>query len=101
MDAAANRNIIAIEGNGAAAIRSIRRKDHTLADVLALHHRAGGQVGHDADLLADEVFRLEPLGNAGQDAALPLAVKNGQVQQLFALFLFPGFHLMAQSAQLA
>ena len=76
MDAGTHGGVLAVEGDGAAAVSGVGSKDHALADILALHHRAGGQIGHDADLLADEVFRLEPLGNAGQDAALALTKRG-------------------------
>ncbi len=88
------RGVVAVEGDGAAAVGGIGSKDHALADILALHHGARCQIAHDADLVADQVFRLEPLCNAGKDAALPLAVKHGQVQQLLALLqVLAGAHL--------
>ena len=86
VDARARRGVVREERDGAAALDvGVGGENHTLADVLALHHRARGKVGDDADLLADQVFRREPLRDAGQDAALALAVKDGQVQQLLAL----------------
>ena len=86
MDACARGGVVGEERDGAAAVHvGVSGKDHALADVLALHHRARGQVGDDADLLADQILRREPLGNAGQNAALALAVEHGQVQQLLAL----------------
>ena len=94
VDAAANGGVVAVEGDGAAAVSGVGSKDHALADILALQHGAGGQIADDADLLADQILRLEPLGNAGQDAALTLAVKHGQVEQLLALLqVLAGTHL--------
>ena len=81
MDACTGGGAVREEGDGAAAVDiSISSKDHALADILTLHHRAGCQVGHDADLFADQILGCEPLGDAGQDAALTLAVKDGQVE---------------------
>ena len=86
MDACARGGVVGEERDGAAAVHiGVSGKDHALTDILALHHRARGQVGDDADLLADQILRRKPLGNAGQNAALALAVKHGQVQQLLAL----------------
>ena len=93
VDAAAYGGVVAVESDGAAAVGGISSKDHALADILALHHGARCQIAHNADLLTDQVFRLEPLCNAGKDAALPLAVKHGQVQQLLAfLQVLAGAH---------
>ena len=86
MDPAAGGHIVGIEGDGAAAVGGVRGNDHALADILALHHGPGCQVGHNAHLLADQILGAVPLGNARQDAALPLAVKDGQMQQLLVLF---------------
>ena len=94
VDPAAHGGIVAVESNGAAAVGGVGSEDHALADVLALEHRTGCQIAHDAQLFADEILGLEPLGNAGQDAALPLAVKHGEVQQLLALLqVLAGAHL--------
>mgnify|MGYP001716437194 CR=1 FL=1 len=94
VDAAAHGGIVAVESNGAAAVGGVGSEDHALADVLALEHGTGCQIAHDAQLFANEILRLEPLGNAGQDAALPLAVKDGEVQQLLALLqVLAGAHL--------
>ena len=58
-------HVIAVESDLAAAVSGVSGNDHALAGILALHHRAGGQVGHNGDLFADQIFRLIPLGNAG------------------------------------
>ena len=85
MDTAAHGGIVTVESNGAAAVGGVGSEDHALADVLALEHGTGCQIAHDAQLFADEILRLEPLGNAGEDAALALTVEDGQVEQLLAL----------------
>ena len=47
-------HVIAVESNLAAAVSGVSGNDHALAGILALHHRAGGQVGHNGDLFADQ-----------------------------------------------
>jgi len=45
-------------------------------------HFAGGEVGDDDDLAADEVFRGVPLGDAGEDLALFVAEVDFEAEEL-------------------
>ena len=86
VDGGAGGDAFGEEDDRCAAVGGIGGHDHALGDVLAFHHRAGGKVCNNADVLADEVFRLVPFCDAGENGALALAVKQGEFQQFFAFF---------------
>ena len=65
-------------------IRDSSSKDHALADILALHHGARCQIAHNADLLTDQVFRLEPFCNAGKAVSYThLHLPEGRREELY------------------